>query len=281
MRNDDLKRELGLDEEECERCGIAIPPQLIELLKESTLRAVIWGFVGTLFGVLFAFFYAIALPWGGGGLAYLLAGTLSSGVAALIYGSMRLTVILSFFVSAYGVFYLIWKGEAVEPLQLFGYALLVGIVVGAGYGLFSRHSRVGRADAKSMTGLVAGAVVSLLVVGLFHWMAWRLTPTIMVAILCPVVGLFYTRLVLRFIGWFEKLLPPPADGALVGMAVSLFVTVGLWLIAASLDPPLAGEYQALVVQMTAMLPTVASAGLISGMVGGFISGWLWQHWLDM
>ncbi|MBF0219047.1 MAG: hypothetical protein HQL49_05900 [Gammaproteobacteria bacterium] len=258
-----------------------LPRILIDRLKESTLRVVIWGYIGILYGMIFALVLGVLQPFLPPLPLYLIAGTLSSAVAALIYGSMRLTVIVALFASIYSVIMLVIAEGAINPLQMGFGALLCGAIVGAAFGRLAHHSRIGLADAKAITGLVSGFIVSLLYVTLSLLTPLPLASHWMVAVLCPVVGIIYTRLVPTFIRIFSKILTPVGDGMLVAITVSLLVTTGLWLMSTSINPDLAGDYLPLLLTIEEHLSLAVTAGMLSGMIGGFISTFVWREWQEL
>lgn len=256
-------------------------PSWLNRPKEALIRGVIWGFVGILFGSLFVTVYHVALPWKEQVSPLMVAGVLSAGLGALIYGSMRLAVIIAAFCSVLAVGLLVIAEDLADPMHLLLRVGLLGLVVGALYGAFARNSRVHRADAKTITGLVSGVLVSGLLLGLMGLLEVELSIGWTVALLCPLVGLVYTRLVEWFIVWFEHLLPPVGDGALVGLGVASYIAVGLWLVAGYIDPLLLGSYASDAADILGQLPAAVLGGMSGGFIGGFIGGMLGMKWQDL
>jgi hypothetical protein len=252
---------------------------ILERLKEALIRGVIWGFIGILFGSLFITVYHFdsdgPIP------PLLLAGTLSTGLGAMIYGSMRLAVIIAAFCSVLAVASLIFAGPESSPLAMILRTGSLGLVIGALYGAFARNSRINRADAKTITGLMSGALVS----GLFYlgltYSSLELPLGVIVALLCPLAGFVYTRLIETFLRWFQNLLPPVGDGALVGAGVAVYIGVGLWLVAGYIDPQILGKHAVDATSILNQLPGAVFGGLAGGFVGGFIGGMLGMKWQDL
>ncbi len=252
---------------------------LLERFKEALIRGVIWGFVGILFGSLFISVYHFV---GDGPVpALVLAGTLSTGLGAMIYGSMRLAVIIAAFCSVLAVASLIVAEADASPMHMILRTGALGLVIGALYGAFARHSRIYRADAKTLTGLISGALVSGLFLVVLR--SGDIEPPIgwTVALLCPLAGLVYTRLIETTLPWFQNILPPVGDGALVGAGVAVYIGVGLWLVAGYIDPTILGNHATDAKTILRQLPSAVFGGLAGGFIGGFIGGMLGMKWQDL
>jgi hypothetical protein len=91
----------------------------------------------------------------------------------------------------------------------------IGLLVGMIYGRYVSSSRVYRADAKILAGVFAGAIASLS--ALIPAVFFEPLPDFMLAmILCPLTGMLYMAVLPWFIHRYSDLLPPIADGGLVG-----------------------------------------------------------------
>jgi hypothetical protein len=254
---------------------------IADRLKEGTVRGVVWGFVGILFGSLFLGIYQVALAWGGPLHPFVVAGTLATGFGALIYGSMRLAVIIAILCAPLSVVLLIQADDSAGLLALVLPTALSGALIGSLYGLFAQRSRIYRADAKTLTGLAAGALVALPGILLIQHFELPITIPWSVALLCPIAGLVYTQLVEHFLSRFENLLPPAADGALVGLAVAAYVGLGLWLIAGYVDPLILHQHAAIGNAILEQLPSAMIGGMCGGFLGGFMGGISGREWQDL
>lgn len=258
-----------------------LSPEWSYRLIEAAVRSVIWGFVGALYGMLFVAateLSRIHLPQID---PMIPAGVVATGLGALIYGSMRLAVIVAALCSMSSVFFLIDSGGTIEPLRMTLAIGLLGAVIGAFYGCLARRSRVYRADAKLLAGLFAGCVGSLILYFIMELAQFPLSPAWQVAILCPATGLVYTQVIEGFLRLFENSLPTAGDGALVGLAVASFIGFGLWLVAGYVTPEMAGQHTRLASAILQGLPTSVIAGLTGGALGGFLGGLAGKEWQDL
>ena len=90
---------------------------------------------------------------------------------------------------------------------------MAGMLLGGVYGHYVSSSRVFRADAKTLVGLLAGSAASLLLLAI-ALVAGSLPLWLITAILCPATGLVYILVAPWFVQHFHNLLPPVADGAM-------------------------------------------------------------------
>ncbi len=257
-------------------------------LKDAGARSVIWAFVGALFGVLFIaaqhVLKGVAEPLDP--LIIAAAAAAAGAVGALIYSSMRLavvaagvtTVLLIALQFALGI----GSKRLAEPVDIavwLGAAGAVGAVVGAYYGHATPASRVNRAMAKTLAGLVAGASTGLLW-GIVVQLAGEAPLWLTVAVLVPAVGWSYVALAAHFVRWGSRWLPRVIDAALVGAVVALVVALGYWAVAASVNPAIVGG-DGLDRMLTAQLPEALVAGAGGGMIAGFLRGMLGFGWYDL
>jgi hypothetical protein len=255
-------------------------------LKDAGARSVIWAFVGALFGVLFIAAEHVLKGVAGPLDPLILAAAAAGAVGALIYSSMRLavvaagvtTVLLITLQFALGI----GSKRIAAPVDIavwLGAASAVGALVGAYYGHAAPASRVNRAMAKTLAGLVAGAST-----GLLWWIVVQLAGEpplwLTVAVLVPAVGWSYVSLAAYFVRWGSRWLPRVIDAALVGAAVAVVVVLGYWVVVASVNPAIAlaaGLDEAL----PAQLPEALVAGAGGGMIAGFLRGMLGFGWYDL
>ncbi len=245
------------------------------------MRGIIWGFIGILFGSLFVILLNLSKSISGPIPPLIIAGTLSAGVGALIYGSMRLAVLVAAFCAPLSVMILVASHQATNPFFMVVATGSLGAVVGAFYGAFARSSRVYRADAKALAGLTAGLLVSGGYAVMTLLLGISLPISLQVALLCPLTGLLYTWLVVPFIPRFENLLPPIGDGALAGFGAALFIGFSMWLVAGHIDIQVTAGYTATVDAILLQLPGAAIGGMLGAFLGGFVGGLAGMGWQDL
>jgi hypothetical protein len=256
-------------------------------LSDAMLRAVVWGFVGGLFGVLFVVAHDAVAPWLPVLDPLLLAAALAGAVGAVVYSSMRLTLLaagacaLMFaLVELASVALRARVGELWIPELLVGGAVAVGAVAGAYYGCSYRQSRIYRALPKTLAGLVAG-----LLVGVGWWLLRQVVGevplAVSIAVLCPLVGWSYVGLAGILVRAWGDRLAPTLDAALVGAAVSGLVALGFWATAGMLQPDMAGGAGQSIRAAVDQVPVALLAGWLGGMVAGFTRGILGFGWYDL
>jgi hypothetical protein len=255
-------------------------------VKDAGARSVIWAFVGALFGVLF-----VAAQQGLKGISgpldsLILASACAGAVGALIYSSMRLAVVTAGVTTVLLVALQLTRGIGSQRLAgpvdvalWLGAATVVGALVGAYYGYASPASRVNRAMAKTLAGLIAGGAA-----GFLWWVVLQSAGSaplwLTVGVLVPAVGWSYVFLATYFVRWGGRWLPRVVDAALVGVAVANVVVLGYWVVAASVNPALVGD-GGLDPALMAQLPEALVAGAGGGMVAGLVRGMLGFGWYDL
>jgi hypothetical protein len=249
-------------------------------IKEAFIRGAIWAFIGLLYGMLFVFFSTFAEYWSLPINPYLFGGVLSGAIGALIYSSMRLAVLMTTILSPLCIFYFIFAGKPTSLSIIMIIAMLIGAIVGALYGSFSKGSRVNRADAKTLTGFSAGWIVSLCYL-LFSNFSASHQIAIIVALMCPLTGILYVFLVPGFIKLYDNLLPPIGDGLMVGVGVSVFVTLSFFIMISSIDQEIAGSLIPVLQNIHHNLPGAMLGGVIGGGSAGILSGMLLTKWQDL
>jgi hypothetical protein len=249
-------------------------------LKEALIRGAIWAFIGLLYAMLFVFLAAFADHWQLPIDPNLFAGVLAGTLGALIYSSMRLSVLMTTIVSPISIFYFILSDHPVDLLLLVILVSIVGAVVGALYGTFSMGSRVNRADAKTLAGFSAGWLASLLYLLLVNLIAPVSTSTV-VALLCPLTGILYVTLAPGFIKLYDNLLPPVGDGLMVGVGVSSFIALCFFVMIGTIDDTVAGPLSAALEVIHGTLPDAIVGGIIGAGLAGIVSGLLLTNWQDL
>jgi hypothetical protein len=252
----------------------------LQRIKEALIRGFIWAFIGLLYAMLFVFLAAFADHWQLPIDSNLFAGVLAGTLGALIYSSMRLAVLMTTIISPFSIFYFILADRPVDLLLLVLMVCIVGAVVGALYGVFSMGSRVNRADAKTLAGFSAGWLVSLVYLLVINLTSGASITTV-VALLCPLTGIIYVALVPGFIRLYDNLLPPVGDGLLVGVGVSGFIALSLFVMIGSIDSEVAGSFSTALEVIHANLPGAMVGGLLGAGLAGMVSGLLLTGWQDL
>lgn len=214
-------------------------------IESLLLRGLLWAFVGTVYGFVFtvsaeALRTLLPAPF-----PPLIAAILAAGLTALVYGSMRLAVIIANILFVGTLLYLLLVGDSgdspgIAVLTLLGAA--IGLAVGAFYGLRDKCSRVCLADGKAIAGLFAGAATVLPA-----WLAMVLGstphgafPLWLPMLLAPLAGVIYVSTAHWFVARLHQLLPPVGDGALVGGSVGAVTGLLFVVLAGSFDPHFIG-----------------------------------------
>lgn len=248
--------------------------------QEALIRATIWAIIGSLYGIIFLFIYELsqhlALPLS----PLFVAGTLAGTIAALIYSSMSLAVIVTPITSVVCLFYVVSNGDQISLLNMTLAAAVIGSITGALYGLKAKNSRVFRADAKTLAGVSSGAAVALLII-LLNAIAPDISLSVTVAFACLLTGSLYVTLVPFFVHRYHELLPPVGDGAMVGAGTSSFIALLFFVMITGVTPEAAGPLQALTEQIRNTFPAAAFGGMLGGGLSGFISGMFLRKWQDL
>lgn len=249
-------------------------------LKEALIRGAIWAFIGLLYAMLFIFFVALAEHWQPPVNPIFLAAILAGTLGALIYSSMRLAVLMTVVISPVSIFYFILSSRPVDLLSLLLVVTVIGAVIGGLYGTFSKGSRVYRADAKTLAGFSAGwlAALAYLLIG---WSVEGFTVGWVIGLLCPLTGMLYVWMVPSFIKHYDDLLPPVADGLMVGVGVSAYVALTFFVLVSSIDETVAGPLMPALRQVHELLPQSLVGGVIGGGLAGVASGLLLTDWQDL
>lgn len=248
--------------------------------QEALIRATVWAFIGSLYGMIFIFFFNLAEYWDLPFSPLLVAGTLAGTIAALIYSSMSLAVIMASIASMTSLIFIIANGNSVNLLSLCLTSAAVGAVVGGMYGLNVKNSRIYRADAKTLTGICSGVLVSLFFV-LLVYLFPSIPLTLTVALCCLLTGTLYVLLVPIFIQRYDELLPPVGDGAMVGAGTSIFISLLFFVMISGVTPEVAGNLQNLTEQIRNTFLQASIGGIIGGGISGFISGMMLKQWQDL
>ncbi|MCP4077039.1 MAG: hypothetical protein GY744_12760 [Gammaproteobacteria bacterium] len=254
--------------------------QLNTRFKEALIRGAIWAFIGFLYGILFILFFSmsnhLSLPLN----PLIVAGTLAGTIAALIYSSMSLAVIVSMVSSVTSLILVVSSHNHINLVTMTITTAIVGAVTGAVYGLKAKQSRIFRADAKTLTGIFSGAIVSLFFV-LLSIILPDISLEFTVATLCLFTGILYVTFVPTFVKHFSGLLPPMADGAMVGAGTSAFIALIFFFMTSGVTPETAGSLQPLMDQVRMTILQTAFGGMMGGGLAGFLSGFMLTKWQDL
>jgi hypothetical protein len=251
-------------------------PRLGDLL----FRGLIWAFAG----VIFAFLFLLAREY----LRDLFApplrdflATCGAGVlTAIIYGSMRLTVIIGNIAFVVMLIYVGAnpQGTSLEPLIFISASL--GIFLGALYGWQEKHSNIFRADAKIVAAMAAAASGSLILVipAVFNL---RLDYPWATLLLTPLVILIYVSIARWFVQRCCNILPPAGDGALVGLGIGCVTGLLFMLMAASLNETMQGQAQLVFVRIYEDLLPAMGGGAAGAFIMGAVRAVLHVRWYDL
>jgi len=254
--------------------------QVARRSREAIIRGVIWAFIGTLYGLLFVIFYGMAgyaLPEVS---PVLVAGTLSASIAALIYSSMRLASIVAPVASLVSIFTIIIHGQTIHLPSLVVVNALVGLMTGTVFGMLAKHSRVYRAHAKVVAGVIAGITVSIVFV-LVHEVFAAFPLVLSIALMCLLTGATYVILAPRCVRLFDRFRPQVVNGAVVGCGTSVFVGLVLFVMVTGVAPEVSGSLDDVTRQIRELMPSAFLGGLLGGGLAGVASGWLIREWQDL
>ena len=241
-------------------------------------RGLVWAFTGALYAAMFVPVFEVTERTLALWLAPVLATVAATAGGALVYSSSQLAVQIAIFSNIAVFVYLIVSGVVVSPLGPTLVGSGVGVVAGAIYGFMVKESRIYRADAKLMAGLVAGAAVSVLGLGWVLVLGDRLVW--LIALLAPISGMVYLKFAGKFVERFAGLLPPFMDGAIAGLVIGGFIGFGLWLAAGVALQDVLPEWQVAFDRITDLAPGAIAAASITTFVLGTIKALFRLDWGD-
>ena len=261
----------------------AAPPRIRtsgSRLEDALIRGFVWGIIGVIFGFLFVVlsaYFRASDPLSPG---FLITTATAGALGALIYGSLRLSIIVAVTVNTVGILYFLLGANALQPGWMMLASCLTGSVIGAIYGGRVKDSRVFRAEAKIIAGMVAGTIASLCLFPLI--LAIGQIPLFWTTmILCPLTGLIYVTIVPGFVCRCCHLLPPVADGALVGGGVGAILALFFWIMVGSLHGNLPPAEQTFIQHTLVLLPDGLSGAAIGGCIIGFLRAVTGTKWMDI
>ncbi len=248
--------------------------------QEALTRAMIWAIIGSLYGMIFIFFYNLSQHWSLPLSPLFFSATLAATIAALIYSSMRLAVIVSLIASMVCLFYVVANGEQISLSSMMLVTAIAGAITGGIYGAKAKSSRVFRADAKTLAGVSSGALVAILIV-IVSALIPAISLSIIIAVSCLLTGALYVTLVPFFVRRYHELLPPVGDGAMVGAGASVFIALLFFVLISGVTPEMAGPLQPLTEQIRNTFFGAALGGMLGGAISGFLSGMMLTRWQDL
>jgi hypothetical protein len=248
--------------------------------QEALIRGTVWAFIGSLYGMIFIFFFNLSEHWLSNISPLLVAGTLAGTLAALIYSSMSLAVIIASVSSITCLIYVVSSGNHINLPYLILTTAIVGAITGSVYALKAKKSRIYRADAKTLTGLCSGGLVSILFF-IVSLLIPSLPLSIIVGLSCLLTGTVYVFLAPVFVQRFDDILPPAGDGAMAGAGTSVFIALLFFVMITGVTPEIAGDLESLTENIRHSFLQAALGGLLGGGISGFISGLMLKEWQDL
>ncbi len=241
-------------------------------------RGLVWAFVGALYAAMFVPVFEItatSLPrW----LAPIFATIAATAGGALVYSSSQLAIQTAIFSNIAVFGYLLVSGVTVPPLGPTLVGAFVGAITGGFYGLVVKESRIYRAEAKLMAGIAAGGAVC--VIGLVWVLVIDSKLVWLIALLAPVSGAVYLKLLDDFVRRFSDLLPPVGDGAAAGLVIGGFIGFGLWLMAGVALERVLPDWQATFDRIIDIAPGAIAAASLTTFLLGTLKAAFGLHWGD-
>jgi len=240
------------------------------------IRAIIWGFVGSIFGGLYIGFVSMLTPLIASDLAIIPAAAFAGAVGAAFYGSFQVAIIGTLAGSASGIAYLI-LAENLQLNEMAAVSLMAGVVAGFIYG--NTHHEVSGALMKALTGLVAGTLAGI-VLWAFVQAGAAFNSYFTAAVLVPVTGTFYIYGVFKIISRLDCRLPLSMVGSLVAAALSVVVAGSVW----SVHEAMLASYELTESSIHHVGFKQIMGAILGGTTGGLIAGglyaWVGLKWLD-
>jgi hypothetical protein len=258
-----------------------VPPKVPPLtLEEILFRGLIWMFAGIIFAFLFLILREYVRDLLPPALRELVATCGAGVLTTMIYGSMRLTVIIGNVAFIVMLAYVGTSplGTSLEPLIFIGASL--GICLGALYGWQDKQSHICRADSKIIASLVATIPTSLILI-IPTFFIGDLNYPVATFLMTPLVILIYVSIARWFVVRCCNLLPPAGDGALVGLVIGLMTGFLFMLMAASLNESMQGQAQMVFDRIYQDLLPALGGGAAGAFIMGAIRAMLHVRWYDL
>lgn len=254
------------------------------LIEDLVLRSLVWVFIGAAFG--FVFIAAVELMRGTLPQAWLVSAAVvaASVLTSLVYGSMRLAVIVANSLLVVALGFVALAGPPRElglPMMLLACAT-IGALIGGVYGWRDTRSNVWCADAKLVAALAASLPAALLAL---LWERFR-TPELLgypevLVLLAPLTGSIYVTYARWFVGRCHMILPPFGGGMLVGLGTGCITGMMYILFAGLLDESVAQQLQPFYAQVEANLGPGALASVTGCAMLGVVRSLLHRPWYSL
>ena len=229
----------------------------------------VWGLAGALFGALFAGLYQVLWLLGLPGWQTLMMATVMAAVTtSAFYSAMPIALVGTMAGVLASIGYLMVTGLKVELIAIVSLAAMAGVAAGNLYDWMS--TRGSRPLAEILNGLVAGLLVSVLLILTFALTGWQVSMFVLAAIAVAGVGILFQLaegwLVDRAARWLPAMLSAPVVAGLIAAVVGASV----WFVGGTTTAMLDDRITSALGQVMSHIP----AGLLGGFVGGSLSGLL-------
>lgn len=244
---------------------------------DTFIHAIIWGFVGAIFGGLYIGFTGMLVPLALGGLVVIPAAAFAGAVGAAFYGSFQVAIIGTLAGSVSGIAYQVIAADTLQIGEMALVSLLTGITAGYLYG--NTHDAVSGALMKALTGLVAGTLSGGLIWAITD-LGLSLNSFMAAVLLVPVTGTFYIYGVYRLVSRMACRVPLSLVGSLVAGVLSVVVAGSIWTV----HEAVLQSYQASAFGPEPVAVKQVMGAIMGGALGGLITGglyaWTGLRWLD-
>jgi hypothetical protein len=248
--------------------------------QEALIRGGIWAFVGLLYAFLFVSFAVSTQTWSLPMEPHFLATIMAGTIAALMYSSMRLAVLVAVILFPYAIISFTTSGGDITLEGQLKVMVPAGIVIGALYGMLSKKSRIGHADAKTLAAFSVSFFVAICYL-LFDYAVGEAPIAWVVGLMCTATGILYSIVVPTFIRIYDDLLPPFGDGALAGACIAVFISFCFFVMAGSTNSTMTGSLNPTVEHILALLPAAVAGGVSGAGIAGVLSGLALTKWEDV
>lgn len=233
-------------------------------------RAVIWLYMGGLFGALYGGFLACCYGlevsrW----LAIILSGGVAAGAIAAFYSAMRIGILGVIGATASSFVIIVLDLNAFDDATLF---TLIGAASAAVFGMIGALTGTASHSAlpKAATGLVAGLPAAAVAAGI-SWLLFGEPKMLLIAAVTMLLSAaIYRGLVTPIVNATSHLCPVVLTGAAVAAGVGLVVALSVWAVVTGASA--GGDSATVQATEAALLSAVFAA--IGGGIGGFIAGGL-------
>ncbi|MCW8889126.1 MAG: hypothetical protein OQL20_00525, partial [Sedimenticola sp.] len=227
-------------------------------------RAIIWGFVGSIFGGLYIAFISMMGVISLGHLVVIPAAAFAGAVGAAFYGSFQVAIVGTLAGAVSGIGYQVLTSN-LQTVDMVWISLMCGMLAGYLYG--NTHNAVSGALMKALTGLVAGALAGSLL-WLISLSGVMVNSFFTGALLVPITGALYIFGIFKIINKLQCKLPLPLVGAVVAGALSVVVAGSIGSVHAAITT----SYDVVQPAIHIIDFTQVMGSVLGGAVGGFVAG---------